>query len=120
MELFDDEDALMCPRCGGNYLHHEKIIVYTRGEDAEETVVTTISGRETVVQTVLSSEIKNPSKRRHGMTIVFSCEFCEAEKLDYEYELHLKQHKGNTFIGWEEYNFEPDDCEMESDELIHF
>jgi hypothetical protein len=39
---FGDEDALVCPRCGGMYLHHCGVTVYDRGEDADFLVRTMV------------------------------------------------------------------------------
>lgn len=107
-DMNSDSDALLCPRCGYNYMHHEKIIVYDRWEDGKETEITTITNEGVVTKTVPSSEANNPSPRRHGLIITFRCEGCEAEQFDCEYELHLAQHKGNTYIGWGEYEAEED------------
>jgi DNA-directed RNA polymerase subunit M/transcription elongation factor TFIIS len=120
IEMYDDmnsdSDALVCPRCGYNYMHHENIIVYNRSEDEKETTVTTIEGMDVVTKKVPSAEANNPSTRRHGLTITFTCEGCE-EKYKDEFELHLAQHKGNTYIGWGEFKHESeieseDDCEL--------
>jgi len=42
-----------------------------------------------------SKECGNPSRRRDGLAIEFSCENCPAIL-----ELTIKQHKGETFFAW--------------------
>jgi len=96
-----DNDALLCPRCGYNYLHHERIIVYNRNQDEEETEIITIA-ESAVTNKVPSADAKNPSLRRHGLTITFTCEGC-SDNLSEDFELHIAQHKGNTYIGWGEF-----------------
>lgn len=34
----NEQGELLCPSCGGNYLHHERVTVYDRREDAERNV----------------------------------------------------------------------------------
>lgn len=88
--------ALECPRCDGAYLHQEAVTVYDRREDAPQTIETTVvRGDGTVVRTVPSERSSNPSDRRHGSAIRFSCEGCSAEP-----ELTIEQHKGNTYLAW--------------------
>jgi len=88
-------------------------MVYTRSEDEKETTVTIIEGRGVVTKKVPSSEANNPSARRHGLTITFSCEGC-IDKFKDEFELHFAQHKGNTYIGWGEFKTEAE-SETEDD-----
>jgi hypothetical protein len=72
-----NDGLLRCPRCGGECLHHDEIITYSRQEDAEETLVTWTSLQGTTVETVKSADADNPSPRRHGLSILFKCEDCE-------------------------------------------
>ncbi|RUR51430.1 hypothetical protein [Vreelandella populi] len=81
---------LQCPNCNGNYLHHEKIEVFEREEDAKSGLQVTVAGKEVTTSTSLSG---NPSLRRHGIAISFSCEFCDAVPV-----LTIAQHKGNTLV----------------------
>jgi hypothetical protein len=97
----DDEVlSVECPRCGGFYLHHGRVTVYERAEDAKQTRVTVIDAASLTSRRMQSSLINNPSSRRHGMTIGFSCESCDrgVEGI----ELAIEQHKGATFIRWRE------------------
>ena len=81
---------LKCPSCGSNYLHHEKVEVFERGEDEEKGLHVTIENGVAKTDTNLSG---NPSARRHGLLIHFSCEGCKANPV-----LSLSQHKGNTWV----------------------
>lgn len=81
---------LICPACGGNYLHHERVEVFDRGEDQEQGLHVSVNDAEVSIDTSLAG---NPSARRHGLSIHFSCENCDAKPV-----LHVAQHKGNTFV----------------------
>jgi hypothetical protein len=86
---------LACPKCGGENLHHEVVVVYDREEDA--TLVTKIVvGKGDVSKREVKSEGSgNPSARRDGMSIGFICETCPAWP-----ELTVEQHKGSTYLAW--------------------
>jgi hypothetical protein len=81
---------LFCPKCGGNYLNHDKVEIFDRSEDKPLGLhVSVIAGRATV-----DSEMAgNPSSRRHGLTITFACESCGQQSV-----LSIGQHKGNTEV----------------------
>lgn len=88
-----DDDTLLCPKCGGNYLHHMAIEVFKRDEDAKDGLHVLIHGS---VVTIKHDEMRaNPSSRRDGLTIGFYCELCGAESV-----LKLAQHKGQTITTW--------------------
>lgn len=53
-----DNNELLCPRCGGDYLHHERVTTFDRGEDAKNVDLTEI-GRGTIFRAVVPSEIAN-------------------------------------------------------------
>jgi hypothetical protein len=88
---------LMCPACGGACLYQRTVIVYSRAEDAEHTTVTEINDSRVSMRVVNSAEARNPSSRRHGMAIRFTCETCNVIT-----ELTLAQHKGSTYLKWRE------------------
>lgn len=90
----DDGDGfeLLCPNCGFNYLHHEKVDVFERSEDAESGLHVSVSGVKAETNTALSG---NPSARRDGLTVTFSCEGCDAKPV-----LTIAQHKGQTFVNF--------------------
>jgi hypothetical protein len=91
---------LPCPRCGSEYLHQGKVTVYDRGEDAE-TYLKTEVGAKIVVQHVRASGQDNPSERRDGVAIEFSCENCETKDPGGpRLEFTIAQHKGRTEMRW--------------------
>jgi hypothetical protein len=81
---------LECPNCKGMYLHHEAVRVFECGEDEKDGLHVTIRDGEVAVDRNLSG---NPSKRRHGLSIHFGCEMCDAKPI-----LTIAQHKGSTLI----------------------
>jgi ribosomal protein L37AE/L43A len=92
-------DELICPGCGGSYLHQRRATVWDRDEDSPMTRETTVS----VAVSTMVAETKycaNPSARRQGLSIVFWCETCDEDEK--EHELCFAQHKGVTQIFWRE------------------
>ena len=90
------QDTLACPACGGGNLHHGMVTVYSRGEDALKTDITSVRASGAVLTLKLDShETENPSPRRHGMAVKFTCETCDALPV-----LTLFQHKGSTYVEW--------------------
>jgi hypothetical protein len=89
------EDGLACPDCGCFNLHHEKVTLYERREDAKATLVIEVANARTTVRVLPSSRTGNPSSRRHGLCIHFSCEGCPARPV-----LEIQQHKGTTYVEW--------------------
>jgi hypothetical protein len=87
------DTRLLCPRCGDDYLHHGRVEVFARTEDATG-VHTTVEAETVRVDRDLTG---NPSGRRHGVTIAFSCEGCPD---DPDLLLTIAQHKGQTFLAW--------------------
>lgn len=91
---FDQTNGeLLCPQCGNEYLHHEKIEAFQRLEDAVSGLHVSIEGEELVVDKNLGG---NPSMRRHGLKIQFRCESCSHKPV-----MKIDQHKGNTYITFE-------------------
>lgn len=95
---FDEDGVLLCPCCGFNCLHHDRVDVYLRDEDAKcgLHVRTRGSVNTSEVDTDMSG---NPSERRDGLTIRFWCEGCDARPL-----MEISQEKGSTrlYFGAEE------------------
>ncbi len=85
------DDGLRCPNCGGENLHHGIPFVFDRSEDDEE--VTVHHGSNTAKMPSRGSG--NPSLRRDGIVIPFSCEHCDAQLF-----LDIAQHKGSTLVSW--------------------
>lgn len=93
----DDNNELLCPHCGNNYLHHAEVEVFTRHEDADKTLLTTVGYFNTNTAWTDSEVLLNPSSRRGGIRIKFWCESCTHESY-----LTMAQHKGVTIMEWEE------------------
>ena len=87
-----EEQTLRCPRCEQEYLHQGAVSVFSRWEDAvsRRTVVSPCDGL--ITQSLTEN---NPSARRQGLEIEFSCEHC-GDGL----RLAITQHKGLTFVQW--------------------
>jgi hypothetical protein len=88
-----DAGLLLCPRCGEDYLHHGRVEVFDRIEDAATGLHTVADGSGVRVDHDLTG---NPSSRRHGVTVAFDCELCDTTGL----VLTIAQHKGQTFLTW--------------------
>lgn len=89
------DPAPLCPRCGSTYLHQGRVTIFDRGEDGEQTAVTTVDCGLAATHLMPSGEIANPSSRRHGLAIAFDCESCSDG-----IELTIAQHKGCTEFKW--------------------
>lgn len=92
---FSTSPPLACPGCGEQNLHQGEVLVFDRvAEDSDQgTVTSSVSG-----QSRDGEMWRNPSKRRDGILIHFSCEHCDADPI-----LAIVQHKGATFIYWKSY-----------------
>lgn len=88
--------SLACPICGEDGgLHHGRIVVFDRAEDDPHILRTIVDDEAVQTAVVTNKDSGNPSLRRHGMTVDFSCEF------GHEWVLTIAQHKGQTFFGWQ-------------------
>ena len=88
-----DPDAILrCPCCSGAYLHHGRVEVFERPEDASTGFHVHVDGQRVHIDTDLAG---NPSRRRTGIKIAFECELCGTNGT-----LSFVQHKGNTFVEW--------------------
>ncbi len=84
-----DQSALLCPECGGEYLHHYLTTKYGRAREDAPT-------RYAFWGEFLDPEespLENPSDRRDAVGVRFYCETCLALS-----ELTISQHKGWTFL----------------------
>lgn len=94
-EGYDEQGdgELVCPACGGLNLHHEKIEIFERAEDSVTGLHVTVENLKLELDNKLDG---NPSTRRHGMKIQFSCETCKAIPV-----LSICQHKGQTYVSFD-------------------
>jgi hypothetical protein len=91
---------LLCPRCGSERLHHEVVTVFDREENAGTCIRTHVRRGAVSMESVPSAGSGNPSKRRSGVAIWFSCEGCGSQDNFDALELTIAQQKGSTAIGW--------------------
>ena len=91
-ETTGDEHALACPGCGSTNLHHHRVDVYRRNrEDDSQGLRAMVYGAGPVL--VGNNMYGNPSERRDGVRMHFTCEMCPALS-----ELTIVQHKGTTYL----------------------
>jgi len=102
----DEHGELICPNCESEYLHHYRTEVFERiAEDEENGFVVTV-GNGVNISTSPDDMLRNPSDRRDGVRIFFFCEECDVVSA-----LILKQHKGNSFLGFVKTDREKDRAE---------
>lgn len=103
----DEYGSLNCPTCSGNNLHQGAVHVWQRyTEDAVTGTYTCADHKSSRVQAEADMG-GNPSIRRDGMTIEFECENCSGSSAPHENPvnqkknyLHIVQHKGTTYLSW--------------------
>jgi len=94
-QLRFNDDTLLCPCCGGCYLHHGAVCTFTRHQDADTGIAFRINAG-TDGSICHSTQLNgNPSSRRDGITIEFTCEDCDNTST-----LGIAQHKGLTLMEW--------------------
>ena len=92
---------LVCPNCLGDNLHHVAVRIYGRHEDADTCLKTTVGTNNWdpgYAQTTLTQGTENPSDRRVGLTIDFTCEHCSGSEV--VAQLCVSQNKGSTNMFW--------------------
>jgi hypothetical protein len=97
MGTIEDIAELHCPICVDDVnLHHFKLEVWNRErENALSGTHIIISDQN--VEMDHNAEDGNPSFRRDGLKISFWCETCSGL-----FNLCLSQHKGTTYMKWEQ------------------
>ena len=65
--------VLLCPRCGGEYLHHVSATMFDRPEDGETAKRSFIDGTSAKVDLVPFANSGNPSSRRGGLMRSANC-----------------------------------------------
>ena len=94
--IHEQYGAVRCPSCGECYTHQIGVHAFWRSEDAP-TGVHDYSCRSLPVARSTDQDY-NPSARRDGIVIEFSCEFCSEHEVDPAFGLTISQHKGFTLI----------------------
>jgi hypothetical protein len=94
-DILSNEGALKCSNCKEENTHVKGVYWFRRGEDSGscDTGFLTLSGHQDSVKT--SNEF-NPSARRDGLRVIYSCEHCSTLS-----SLNIAQHKGSTYINAE-------------------
>ena len=92
-----DSNILLCPHCNNDYIHHAGVEIYNCKEDApHDRVSVSTCNEHNKYQLNVDQDGKNPSARRDGIRVFFSCESCGQVSA-----LTIAQHKGQTFMEWE-------------------
>lgn len=90
--LINEYDALVCPNCIGDNLHHSEVrSIFRDTEDGNGTFVA-IDRKRIIKERWRSDKIPG---RRDIVVIKFWCETCD--KTSY---LKIQQHKGKTYFEW--------------------
>jgi|WetSurMetagenome_2_1015567.scaffolds.fasta_scaffold700606_2 hypothetical protein len=84
------DGELICPSCGGDNLHQVRVEVFEREEDKQTGVHADVVRDSVHIDTEMAG---NPSKRRQGTKISFTCEGCDEAMI-----LSIEQHKGTTYL----------------------
>jgi predicted nucleic-acid-binding Zn-ribbon protein len=91
------DSRLVCPKCGNENLHQGQVDVFVRiKEDAPDHAIRINTDGAIHVGTAED----NPSSRRNGLAILFTCEQCHFSE-ERPFRLTIYQHKGETFIEWD-------------------
>ncbi len=91
-----EDEKLVCPDCGGDYLHHECVDIFSRSEDEETGRLTRaegLDGNRGFLTISDAPESESKSARRGSISIKFRCELCGKHPV-----LSFSQHKGNTLV----------------------
>ena len=90
----NNDDVLICPKCGGEYLHQESVVSSFRDCEDHDGLITIAKTKKSVS---LRTESKNLPGRRDCAQISFKCENCESHIC-----LCFLQNKGQTDVYWRE------------------
>jgi hypothetical protein len=100
VELDEELGCLKCPLCGDIYTHQGNIEVFNRDAEDSKTGTHIVINSITDEIVINKSMERNPSKRRQGIRLLFSCEGCEGSTGYQGVALEIAQHKGNTYLKW--------------------
>lgn len=94
---FDDDGAnpstLLCPACGGDYVHLDDVYVAGRPREDEDAKTVHVDHRGTVDHLTPVPLGAGGLGRRHTITLGGFCELCHER-----FAVAFKQHKGQTFV----------------------
>jgi hypothetical protein len=103
----DNHGELICPCGNGGNIHQGNTTIFECGEDPDTVTVIAQDGHNVQATKFPARDTCNPSPRRHGMLIEFTCEQCSYNydgenypTIDKTFRLAIFQHKGNTFMEW--------------------
>lgn len=89
----DIGEELACPACGGTYLHHVSVSIWSRDTEDSDGNLTNV-GNGVKVSRVKADTIPG---RRDAIRITFTCENgCDLRAI----ALQIMQHKGETYMAW--------------------
>jgi hypothetical protein len=87
-------DCLLCPLCGGEYLHQGDVVAHhAQREDADGHVMVFQGGGKGAFREAKRAEFFG---RRNDLSITFGCEHCGPRIA----RLTIYQHKGVTLLQW--------------------
>lgn len=99
--------VLVCPGCGGEYLHQSTVTAFNRGEDDKTTRTTSVGVTGIADHLLPNVTCGNPSARRNGASVTFTCENCHEPgdgdsppRFSLPLELTIAQHKGMSYLQW--------------------
>lgn len=87
-----EENVLTCPHCSSEYLHQVSAEVFFRDHEDSEKGNAYFIATNQLFQIAMKN---NPSTRRDGIRIHFTCEGCPTPS-----SLEIVQHKGITYTQW--------------------
>ncbi len=91
-----DEQVVLCPSCGQRNLHQGRV-EFWNGHDFTSGLGFKAVVEHDIVKVEADVKTSDSMWRRQLLRINFSCENCPARPV-----LFLGQHKGTTYMGWEE------------------
>ncbi len=99
-DIYADSSTLQCPACEYDFTHQEYYEIFQCRGDVDTTGIRTIVQLN---QTTVDTNMKgNPSSRRDGMRMFFTCEGCHGSPDESQnppmFELLIYQHKGVTIF----------------------
>lgn len=118
LPVFGEYGWVRCPVCGEQSLHHRRVCISDRSEDAAKGKVVFVNGigdwnpdPNFEVQCLNDVPMPlNPSPRRGGLIIEFDCEHCTSRP-----QLGVFQHKGITLIEWFDLGLPEEEIDCEPD-----